>query len=411
MKKLDPYLFLLRESWIAALRALRANKTRTMLATTGVIMGVATVCTMLAIIQGLNKAFATQFNMLGIGTLYIQKWPWVVMDDWWVFMNRKEIKYENYQFLRDNSELAEAVTGMTGFTNSVKGRGITLSGVTIFGVDEKYLDTRGGEMESGRFFTAEDVTNARNFAVIGQDVADEIYGMFDPIGREIKIGNIPFTVVGLLTKQGKSFGQSLDKLVIIPYFCATKFTRRHPDITIIAKAYDAGGMDELESEVLGLMRVTRRLKPQQDNDFSINRQNALDQFYKSVTGGVYMAGILIAGISLLVGGIGIMNIMLVSVTERTNEIGMRKALGAKRGYILTQFLMESAVLCAIGGVIGLALSFGIAELIKNSLPATVPVWLAIGSIVFSAFIGILFGLYPAARASRLNPIEALRYEG
>ncbi len=374
-------------------------------------MGVATVCTMLAIIQGLNKAFSTQFNMLGTGTLYIQKWPWVVMDDWWLYMNRKDIKYENFQFIRDNNDLAEAVTGVNGFSSRVKGRDVTLSGVTVFGVDEKYLDVRGGELDNGRFFTAEDVSSARSFCVIGQDVADELYGAFDPIGREIEIGNFPYTVVGLLAKQGKSFGQSLDNFVMIPYQSALRFTGRRNGITIIAKARDPADLDELESEMTGLMRVTRRLKPQQANDFSINRQNALDQFYKSITGGVYTAGTLIAAISLLVGGIGIMNIMLVSVTERTNEIGMRKALGATRNYVLLQFLIESAIICAVGGFFGLMLSYVFSALISSSLPTSIPIWLALGAIVFSAVVGIMFGLYPAARAAKLHPIDALRYEG
>jgi len=403
--------FILHESWDAAMRALRANKTRTLLATTGIVMGVATVCTMLAIIQGLNKAFSTQFNMLGTGTLYIQKWPWVVMDDWWLYMNRKDIKYENFQFIRDNNDLAEAVTGVNGFSSRVKGRDVTLSGVTVFGVDEKYLDVRGGELDNGRFFTAEDVSSARSFCVIGQDVADELYGAFDPIGREIEIGNFPYTVVGLLAKQGKSFGQSLDNFVMIPYQSALRFTGRRNGITIIAKARDPADLDELESEMTGLMRVTRRLKPQQANDFSINRQNALDQFYKSITGGVYTAGTLIAAISLLVGGIGIMNIMLVSVTERTNEIGMRKALGATRNYVLLQFLIESAIICAVGGFFGLMLSYVFSALISSSLPTSIPIWLALGAIVFSAVVGIMFGLYPAARAAKLHPIDALRYEG
>ncbi len=410
MTKLDVIGFILRECWGAAIKSLRANKTRTLLATTGIIMGVATVCTMLAIIQGLNKAFASQFATLGTGTLYIQKWPWVVMDNWWVYMNRKEIKYENFKFLRENSELAQAITGVNFVNSNVKGRDVTLLRVACYGVDEKYLDVRGGDVENGRFFTAEDVNNSRAFAVIGQDVADELFGMFDPIGREIKIGPLPFTVIGLLTKQGKSFGESLDKFVMIPYQTSLRYTGRHSSIAIIAKAADPAEADELESELTGLMRVTRKLKPHQENDFSINRQNALDEFYKSITGGVYTAGILIAGISLLVGGIGIMNIMLVSVTERTNEIGMRKALGATRAYILLQFLIESAIICAVGGFFGLLMSFGFSELISKSLPTSIPIWLALGAIVFSAFVGILFGLYPAARAAKLHPIDALHYE-
>lgn len=405
------FKFILRESFIAALRALRANKLRTMLATMGVVMGVATVCTMLAIIQGLNKAFAEQFRYIGSAVMYVQKWPWVVTDDWWIYSNRKEITFENYQFLNERSEYAEAITGICGFQHYVKGQYATLSGVTVLGVDDKYLQVRGGEIENGRFITLDDNKSARTVAVIGQDVAEELFGVLDPVGREIKIGNISFTIIGLLEKQGKSFGQSMDKIVLVPFQTSHRFVGKRPGVTIAARAIDNVYLDELESELTGLMRVSRKLKPQQENDFSVNRQNALEKFYTSVTGGVYTAGTLIAAISLLVGGIGIMNIMLVSVTERTNEIGMRKALGAKRKYVLLQFLMESAILCAFGGVFGLILSYGLSALISNVLPTSIPIWLAFGSIVFSALVGIIFGMYPAARASKLHPIEALRYEG
>ncbi|MCX7834947.1 MAG: ABC transporter permease [bacterium] len=411
MHTIERIIFIIRESIDAAIRTLRMNKTRTFLATIGIVMGVTTVSTMLAIIQGLNRAFAEQFRYVGSAVLYIQKWPWVVTDDWWIYWNRKELTYENYLFLSERSELAEAITVMNGFQHQVRGIYGALSGVTILGVDEKYLQVRGGDIESGRFITFEDNRSARRVAVIGQDVREELFGLFDPIGREIKIGNIPFTIIGLLEKQGKSFGYSLDKIVLVPYHSSHRFVGKRPGITIAASAYENTNLDDLESELTGLMRISRKLKPQQENDFSINRQTALEQFYTSITSGVYTAGTLIAAISLLVGGIGIMNIMLVSVTERTNEIGIRKAIGAKRNYILLQFLLEASLLCAIGGIFGLGISYVISALIKSVLPTSIPFWLAFGSILFSSIVGIVFGFYPAARASKLNPIDALRYEG
>jgi putative ABC transport system permease protein len=285
-----------------------------------------------------------------------------------------------------------------------------LQNVFLVGTNEAYLETSDVLPEVGRFISALDAAANRDVAVIGTEVAEKLFGQRNPIGQTVRIGPYEFKVIGVLEKQGTFFGHSMDSQVIIPLGSMIKHFGRRRDLSIIVKASDPDRIDDLKGELTGIMRRSRRLGPGEKDNFSINEQSQLMNLYTQITSGVYGAGIVIGGISLLVGGIGIMNIMLVSVTERTHEIGIRKAIGARKGQILRQFLIESALICSVGGVIGIALAWVGGRLISQFLPTTMPLSVAIGGMIFAALVGIFFGLFPATKAARLDPIVALQRE-
>jgi len=285
-----------------------------------------------------------------------------------------------------------------------------LQGVYLIGTNEAYLETSDVMPEVGRFISAMDAAANRDVAVIGKTVAEELFGPRNPIGQRVRIGSYNFKVVGVLEEQGTFFGHSMDTQVIVPLGAMLKHFGRRRDLSIVVKAANPDEIEDLKSELTGIMRRSRKLGPGEKDNFSINEQSQLMDTYRAVTGGVYGAGIIIGGISLLVGGIGIMNIMLVSVTERTHEIGIRKALGARKSQILRQFLIESALICSVGGIIGVGLAWISSLVINQWLPTAMPWSIALGGMIFAALVGIFFGLFPAARAARLDPIIALRRE-
>ncbi|MCB2200292.1 ABC transporter permease [bacterium] len=407
-KKLTTISHALAEGFVIANRALLANKTRAALTTLGIIIGVVTVTLMLTIIQGLNASFAKQISFLGSNTVYVDQYPWIWDDEWWKYINRPKVTIENYQDILNRSDLSAAVAPLTGTSRPIAYRDKTLTGVQIMGATPSFIDVSSTVPEFGRFINDSDNRSSRRICVIGQDVQNELFGPLDPIGRDIRVGHYQFRVVGILEKQGSTFGMSRDNTIIIPTFTLLNTFGRNRSLQIAVKAKDGVEIDALVDELTGIMRTSKNLKPQDDDNFSINRQAALQNLYKTMTGGVYAAGLIIGGISLLVGGIGIMNIMLVSVTERTWEIGMRKAIGAKTSHILWQFLVEAMMICVLGGVVGLGLAYLGSLAINNVLPTSLPLWLAGMAVLFSAGVGIVFGIFPAAKAARLDPISALR---
>jgi putative ABC transport system permease protein len=393
-----------------AFQSLLANKIRTFLATLGIVIGVMTVVLMVTIVAGLNQSFKKQLAAIGSGTIYIQRFPWIIQDDFFIYRNRPRLTMENYEDVRDQSRLAAAVSPQVDTMRPIAYGSSTLDNAYIIGTNDTYLQTTDVMPEVGRFISASDYAAHRNVAVIGTDIASKLFGSRNPIGQYIKIGARDFLVIGVLEKQGSMFGMSLDSQVIVPIGAFMKQFGRRRDLGIIVKAANPDEIQDLKDEITGIMRRSRRIPPDKENNFSINEQEQLMSFYKQITSGVYAAGILIGGISLLVGGIGIMNIMLVSVTERTPEIGIRKALGARRSQILRQFLIESALICTVGGTAGILLAFAGAKIINQWLPTSLPPIIGISGILFAAFVGILSGLYPAAKAALLDPIVALRKE-
>ena len=397
------------ESWRIAWHALKSNKIRSVLTTLGIVIGVTTVVLMIIIIQGLNQSFKGEISILGSNTLYIQKWPWADCD-WWDVRKWPNIGEKEYRALRKYATLATHVVPLIETYRPVAFEEKRLRRVDIEGTNQDYPEISTFSPAYGRFINEIDVARNRNVAVIGYGIREELFPYRNPIGQRIKIGPDKFRVVGVLEKQGAIFGHSMDEIIFIPHGTLLKKFGRRRGWTLMVSVKDPAMIEDLEIESRGILRKTRKLSPGDKDNFSLNKQSQILDFYNSITAGVYGGGVVIAFISLLVGGIGIMNIMLVSVTERTREIGIRKAIGAKRSHILWQFLTESAFICAVGGAIGIGIAYLLGRLIDKFLPTAMPIWVIFLALGFSATVGIFFGIWPASKAARMNPIEALRYE-
>jgi putative ABC transport system permease protein len=396
-----------------ALQALRANKLRFTLTTLGIVIGVTTVIIIVSIIQGLNKAFEKEISSIGTDTLFIQKFPWVMDgEDWAIYRNRRDLTMREYEAVSEHATLASAVAPTLRTRRRVKHSDVALDEIIITGTTDAYTVTSNAQPAAGRFLSPGDVEHRRSVCVLGAEVAEKLFGGEEPIGHRISVGGYKFRVVGVLEKRGKIFDFNPDLLVMMPIGTFEKVFGRERSIDIQIKVATMARLEETQDQLTGIMRRVRKLGPGDSDDFAINQQSMLSDLYNSLTAGLWAVAIGVGSISLLVGGIGIMNIMLVSVTERTREIGTRKAIGAKRSDILWQFLVEAMMVCGLGVVIGLIIAVGIVILVAkfSPLPAAITPWVAVLGLGFTVALGLFFGIYPASKAARLNPIEALRYE-
>jgi putative ABC transport system permease protein len=403
------------ESFSMSLGSLWSNKMRTFLTLLGIIIGVLTIIAVVSVIQGLNNYVYTKMSFFGANDFSVTKFSLIGMSlkDLKEQMKRKDLTIAEMELLRRECRSCEMVGASTSTTRTVKSGSHSLENVEIRGVT--HLDHNIGsvlELEAGRQLRREDETHSRLVCVVGFEIKEKLFPYTDPLGQWIKVGPDNFLVVGLGKKKGKLLGFSQDNYVRIPIttFMKTYGSRRSIDINIHTSSQEQ--MRAAQEEARTLLRSARHRSFKDPDDFSFQTSETFIQFYKNATSSIYFAMIAISSIALLVGGIVVMNIMLVSVTERTKEIGIRMAVGARRQDILFQFLIESAVLSGTGGLIGIVLGLSLAKVVSatTSLPSTVePASIAL-AILMSTSIGLFFGIYPANKAAKLNPTDALRSE-
>jgi putative ABC transport system permease protein len=400
-----------KEGLIISFRAIRANKMRSVLTTLGIVIGIVSVTLMATAIEGVNRAFAKSAAAFGTDVLYVQKFPWISNDDWATIRNRRNLEVQFAAKIERQSMFADAVAPVVGTVRRLSQGANSMENGFVSGTTHQYINAAGITLADGRFFTSEESSGGRPVVVIGATVAENLFPLEDPIGKVIRVGGFPYMVIGVAEKQGGMFGQfTSDTRVFLPLFSFQNHFGSRRDVTIQVRVADLQNMEDAKIELEGIMRKVRGLPPGKANDFNINQQEILTQTFGGISLVIASIGLFITGLSLFVGGIGIMNIMFVSVTERTKEIGIRKAIGAKRRTILLQFLIESAALCLIGGFIGLAIAFPLSLVVDQFLPTAMPLSVVAIAILNSLAVGVISGFLPAYRAARMDPVEALRYE-
>ena len=393
--------------------AIRANKMRSSLTTLGIVIGIVTVTLMGTAIEGLDRFFHSSVSFIGADVMFVSRGSWFIdsHSEWLAVQKRRDITMDQVKAVEKQLTLARAVAPVTGTRQSVKYKNRNANGVRIIGTTEQFQFTSGISVAQGRFLTEMEVEGGRPVCVIGSEVATNLFLREPALGNKIKIGPNSFEVVGVLEKQGSFLGQfSLDNQAIIPlkHFVASYW--RRPDYEIQIKAIELSKLEEAKEELRFVLRIIRRVPPGAPDDFSINQQEQFIAMFNRVTATIGAVGLFITGLSLFVGGIGIMNIMFVSVAERTREIGLRKAIGAKRRTILVQFLIEAASICVLGGLLALAIAWPMTLVMSKFLPAVMSITVAGIALLVSFVTGILSGFFPAWRAARMNPVDALRNE-
>lgn len=402
----------IKENIIISYKAITSNKMRSMLATLGIVIGIIAVTLMQTAIEGINRAFEESIASIGADVLYVQKFEWFGSEDFEVYRNRKDITMQNYEFLKNHLQSASSICPSAGTGRSVQYGSLSLENVIVLGTTDEYQKTFDVNMEEGRFFSEKESDNGYPVVVIGMDVKNAFFGNIDPLGKPIKIGSYTFKIIGVLEKQGSMLGLfSLDNRVVVPINRFFKLFGTRRSLSINIKAADINNLDETKEEVISVMRKTRNVPLGGRDDFGVNQQEAFKATYEQLTSLIKIIGLLITSLSLVVGSVGIANIMFVSVKERTKEIGIRKAIGARKSVILLQFLIESVIICLLGGIIGLIIAFPISLLINALvLPTTMPLWVVVLGLIISVIVGILAGFFPSYNAAKLDPVDSLRYE-
>lgn len=399
-----------------ALESIRANKLRSYLTLLAISVGVFAIMSANTAVLVLDTYFKDTLNLMGGDVIIVTKTPTVNMGptDWERFRNRQNITIEQMERLErmvpQSREVGPIRTYRT--TRVTFGDRETEPNVNITGGNEFYLQNNAFNLEEGRNFLPEDIEFARAVTILGADVVTALFPNENPLGKTIRVEGRPYTVIGIAEAKGNVFGSPLDRFVIIPYSHLAGVYGRNQNIAIQARAGSVEQVAATIDELTGFLRAIRKVNPGDPNDFEITTNESLGNIFNTFTGMLYLIGFVIGGIVLLGAGIGVMNIMLVSVSERTKEIGIRKAIGASSKAIVSQFLLECIAICQIGGIIGIFVgaALGNAAALWLGSAVVIPWTSALGGIVGITFIGILFGVYPAFKAARLDPIECLRYE-
>ena len=413
------FLRLFRESFLFAFEALRVNKLRTFLSLLGITIGIFAIISVFTVVDALESKVRTDVQSLGNDVIYIQKWPWVANEGgdypWWKFLNRPLPGYKEMSDLNHKLSSVKAVAYVASLSGQlIKYKNSTVENADVLCVSQDYNQIKSFELDEGRYFTENESQSGKPIALIGASIRDALFPNESAIGEVLTVRGSKFSIVGVVKKEGSSLVDiSLDNELIIPVNYARNLVNLRSDRIdpyFMVKAKTDVPMVEMREDVKGAMRSIRKLKPRQDDDFALNETSLLSSGLNEMFHTLGIAGWIIGGFSILVGGFGIANIMFVSVRERTSIIGIQKSLGARNYFILLQFLVEAVVLCVIGGIIGLLIVFGLAVLASGATGFNLALTagnIAMG-IFISASIGIISGFVPALRASQMNPVEAIR---
>jgi putative ABC transport system permease protein len=408
------FLKLLRESYLFALHEIAMNKVRTLLSLLGITIGIFSIIAVFTIFDSLESTIRTSINSLGNDVLFVQKWPWAMGGDypWWKYMNRPEATPSELKEIQRRSQASVASGYAAGVNQTVKYREKSIDNAAIIMISEDYDKVMPVDIAEGRYISPLEFSSGRAVVVIGSDIATDLLQTTDPIGKKIRIFGMNTEVIGVTKKEGNNvFDNGADKQLVVPI----NFARNHTDIRelqgmIVVKAKPGVSLDELRDELTGIMRSIRKLQPKAEDNFAINQTDIISKGFDQLFGVIAMVGWVIGGFSLLVGGFGIANIMFVSVKERTRIIGIQKSLGAKKYFIMLQFLFEAVFLSLLGGILGLLIVFILAFTVSKVFDMELV--LTAGNIFLgisvSAFIGFVSGFIPAWNASRLDPVEAMR---
>jgi putative ABC transport system permease protein len=400
-----------------ALQTIRAHKMRAVLTVLGVVMGTGTIIGVGSILTGFDSTITSVLNSFGPNSIIVFKFRagFRTSAPTPEERTRKDLTYENALDIREKCSACSAVSPMLFIDNnnlSARYKGNDIYNINLIGVEEAYADEGQAEMHSGRFLTDEDNRRRAPVAVLGADVTKSLYANVDPIGKTDTVNGQEFQVIGTMNRPAASFFGQDDLRVLLPYFTMRKSYPAAKDLAIVVNARE-GQLPQALDQVRVILRVDRRVPYDKPDNFGMSTAEEMVSDFRQITAMVAIVMVVLSSVGLLVGGIGVMNIMLVSVTERTKEIGVRKAIGARKSDIVLQFLMEAVVLTALGGVAGIVFGWIVAmisRLIFPSLPASVPLWAAALGLLVSAGTGLFFGIWPASKAARLDPVEALRYE-
>lgn len=404
----------LRETVRIALDTLRAHKLRTFLTLLGVILAVTTLVAVISVLNGLNVYVATKVANLGANAFVLDRIGIVTnFEEWNKARKRPALTMGEFDALRDNMTLASALAAEQNTTADVRYGNEMNQDANIFGTTPAYTDIENIDAMNGRLLTSADEERRSSVCVLGSDVAAKLFPGMDPVGKEIRAGQGLYTVVGVAVPQGSVFGQSQDNYVMIPLGTYRKEWLNPDDsVTFFIQARSQDAMPAAEDEARVILRSLRHVRYQDEDNFALIEPTSITGLWNRITGSAFGIAIWITSVFLVVGGIVIMNIMLASVTERTREIGLRKSLGARRRHIVMQFLVESSLLAASGGLLGVLIAVGIAQIVRltTPIPISTPFFAVAIALFLSTAVGLFFGIYPAVRASRLSPIEALRAE-
>ncbi len=399
-----------------ALGTFLGNPLRSLLTLLGIVIGVTTVIAMMGLIEGLRIKVNNDLSQLGANTFQVSKWPsGIGRVNWRKYSKRKDLTLSDLRAIQESCPSVGVVAAWDaeGAQKVATASAETRPSVRVYGTTAEYIDTSGMTVASGRYFGQVEAVDGRLVAVLGQDVVDALFPNLEPLGQEVRIKGRPFTVVGVLQRQGSFLGMmSMDNRVLVPMRAYEQLYGKVRSVGLSVQAASPELMGKAQDEVTNLMRRRREVPPLAPNDFEVRTNESMTEMFNNLSQVITVASFGVCLLSLVVGGIGILNIMLVSVTERTREIGIRKALGARRRRILGQFATEAVMLALLGGALGVGLGYGLAFLARWVLgfPTQVPTWAVALSLVMSSGVGLVFGIYPAARAARLDPVEAMRSE-